>query len=155
MIKTRVFDVAKYILDKVGPMTTWKLQKLVYYSQAWSLVWDETPLFEEKILAWANGPVCEELYQAHKGEFLISSKNFAEGNVEKLTSDQKTTIDQVIASYNNKSGQWLSELTHLEEPWKKARSSQNLQPGQRGSAEITLDSMSEYYGGLDESQNTL
>ena len=30
-----VFDVSAYILDRQGPMTTWKLQKLVHYSQAW------------------------------------------------------------------------------------------------------------------------
>ena len=41
-----VFDVAAYILEKQGEMTTLKLQKLVYYSQAWSLVWDEKPLFD-------------------------------------------------------------------------------------------------------------
>ena len=54
--KIRVFDVAAYILEQKGSMTTMKLQKLVYYSQAWSLVWDEKPLFEEAIEAWANGP---------------------------------------------------------------------------------------------------
>src|SRR5680860_1872649 len=53
-----VLDVAEYILKETGSMTTMKLQKLVYYSQAWSLVWDEKPLFGEPIEAWANdGPV--------------------------------------------------------------------------------------------------
>ena len=42
-----VFDVAKYILEKKGTMSTMKLQKLCYYSQAWSLVWDDQPLFNE------------------------------------------------------------------------------------------------------------
>ena len=32
-----VFDVTKYILHKCGKMSTWKLQKLCYYSQAWHL----------------------------------------------------------------------------------------------------------------------
>ena len=41
--RIQVFDVAAYILQKTGSMTTMKLQKLVYYSQAWSLVWDEKP----------------------------------------------------------------------------------------------------------------
>ena len=36
-----VFDVASYILKKSGKMTTMKLQKLIYYSQAWALVWYE------------------------------------------------------------------------------------------------------------------
>ena len=39
-----VFDTAKYILEKCGTMSTMKLQKLCYYSQAWSLVWDDAPL---------------------------------------------------------------------------------------------------------------
>ena len=39
-----VFDAAAYILEQSGEMTAMKLQKLVYYSQSWSLVWDEEPL---------------------------------------------------------------------------------------------------------------
>lgn len=57
-----VFDVAEYILQKLGEVTTMKLQKLVYYCQAWSLVWDEQPLFEDDFQAWANGPVCPALF---------------------------------------------------------------------------------------------
>ena len=39
-----VFDTAKYILEQKGNMSTMKLQKLCYYAQAWSLVWDDAPL---------------------------------------------------------------------------------------------------------------
>ena len=39
-----VFDVATYILQKRGDMSCMKLQKLCYYAQAWSLVWDTTKL---------------------------------------------------------------------------------------------------------------
>ena len=53
-----VFDVAKYIIEKQGQLTAMKLQKLVYYSQVWTLVWDEEPLFPEVIQAWGKGPVC-------------------------------------------------------------------------------------------------
>ena len=56
-----VLDVAASILKQHGPMSTWKLQKLCYYSQAWSLVWDEEPLFSEDIQAWAHGPVIPKL----------------------------------------------------------------------------------------------
>jgi hypothetical protein len=47
-------DFAAYVLAEQGEMTTWKLQKLVYYSQAWHLVWDGEPLFTERIEAWAG-----------------------------------------------------------------------------------------------------
>src|SRR5680860_208464 len=68
-----VLDVAEYILKETGSMTTMKLQKLVYYSQAWSLVWDEKPLFGEPIEAWANGPVVRALYEAHRGRFQVDT----------------------------------------------------------------------------------
>lgn len=51
---TSIFDVAAYVLDKLGVMTTMKLEKLCYYSQAWSLVWDERRLFPERFEAWAT-----------------------------------------------------------------------------------------------------
>ena len=139
------FDVAQYILDKLGCITTWKLQKLCYYSQAWSLVWDDEPLFSERIEAWANGPVIPALYEKHRGAFLISSVS---GDPGKLNQNQRETVDVVIATYGEKSANWLSELTHREAPWCNARERAGLVPGDRGNAEITLDDMAEYYGGL-------
>jgi uncharacterized phage-associated protein len=64
---TTVFDVAKYIIEKQGSMSTMKLQKLVCYAQAWSLVWDDTPIFEQKIEAWVGSPIIKELYDAFNG----------------------------------------------------------------------------------------
>lgn len=144
-----VHDVARYILTKLGedgklPVTTWKLQKLVYYSQAWSTVWDDEALFNEKIKAWANGPVCPELYAQHKGQLKIS--DLPKGDPSVLSKDQRDTIDEVILHYGPKTAQYLSELTHRERPWIEARG--DLAPGERGSSEITLESMAEYYGSL-------
>ena len=51
-----VHDVAKFILKERGSMTVMKLHKLLYYAQAWTLVWDEKPLFCQKIEA-----VCDVL----------------------------------------------------------------------------------------------
>lgn len=70
------FDVAKYILEKKEDISEVKLQKLVYYCQAWSLVWDENELFHEDFEAWANGLVVRELYNAHRGLFKVNADNF-------------------------------------------------------------------------------
>ena len=141
-----VHDVAAYILDRKGSMSAMKLQKLVYYSQAWSLVWDEEPLFPQKVQAWANGPVVGELYEAHRGLFKISSVELVTGDPKKLTKEQKKTIDSVLRFYGDKGSQWLSDLTHLERPWMEAR--KGLAPGDRGNNEITHSAMAEYYGSL-------
>lgn len=138
------FDVASYILQKCGSITAMKLQKLVYYCQAWSLVWDEAPLFKEKIEAWSNGPVVRELFEAHKGQFLVSK--LSNGDPSKLSPIHIETIDAIINNYGEKSSQWLSDLTHSENPWKEGRN--GLSDSERGDAEITHAMMAEYYGSL-------
>jgi uncharacterized phage-associated protein len=40
-IMASVHDVAAFIIEKLGPISAMKLEKLVYYAQAWSLVRDE------------------------------------------------------------------------------------------------------------------
>lgn len=139
-----VFDVAAYILERCGPMTTWKLQKLVYYSQAWSLVWDDAELFDEEIQAWANGPVVRELYNYHRGSYHIGV--MARGDSRNLTDDQKDTIDSVIEYYGGRSPQWLSDLTHMEAPWRIAR--EGVPDGERSDRVIPKEHLAEYYGSL-------
>jgi uncharacterized phage-associated protein len=142
---TSVHDVAAYILGKyTHSIPAIKLQKLVYYSQAWSLAWEDRPLFPERIEAWVNGPVVPVLYEQHRGQYAVSS--WPLGNACKITEDDASTIDAVLSFYGRRSSQWLSDLTHSEDPWIKAR--RGLHPSQRGTAEITLESMAEYYTSL-------
>ena len=107
-------DVAKYVLEKRGSMTTWKLQKLVYYSKAWHLVWEGEPLFPEHIEAWANGPVVRDLYDVHRQQY--SRSTWPKGKIGSLSPEQRGSIDAVLDFYGDKSGHWLSELTHQEAP---------------------------------------
>ena len=140
-----VFDVAKYILEVCGRMSTMKLQKLCYYAQAWSLVWDDEPLFNEEFEAWANGPVCKELYNATKGIFSVIAED-EQGNSDTLSDNQKDTINVVLHHYAKHNAQWLSQLTHMEDPWQLART--NVPAGVSSSNVISKASMAEYYGGL-------
>jgi uncharacterized phage-associated protein len=140
----RVDDVAAAILERQGSMSTWKLQKLVYYAQAWHLVWEERPLFEDRIEAWANGPVVRNLYERHRGWFSVES--WPAGHSADLTPDESSTIDAVLETYGDKTAAWLSELTHQEPPWRDARV--GLAHGERGNVEITQEAMAEYYGSL-------
>lgn len=141
----KAIDIACHILNELGPMTTMKLQKLVYYCQAWSLVWDDKPLFNDPIEAWANGPVVPNLYEAHRGKFKLGSGDL--GNTcKKLNSTQIATIEAVLKFYGKKTSQWLSDLTHQEGPWRNAR--KGVPPGERSNKVITLAAMAEYYGSL-------
>jgi len=139
-----VLDVAAFILKRCGKMTAMKLQKLVYYCQVWSLVWDEKPLFREEIEAWASGPVVRKLFDAHRGKYSLSSLSVP--RPRKLNQDQKETIKAVLDYYGDKSSQWLSDLTHMEAPWKNAR--EGIPEGERGDTIIKRPEMHEYYSGL-------
>lgn len=145
-IMASVFDVAKYVLKHLGPVTTMKLEKEVYYCQAWSLGWDEKPLFDEDFEAWANGPVCPQLFVRHKGKFIIDESEFNDIADYDFTKDELETMNAVLDYYGDKDPQWLSELTHKEAPWKEARS--GIPAGAYCNNVIQKTSMLQYYGGL-------
>lgn len=141
-----VFDVAKYILSKTGTITTMKLQKLVYYCQAWHLVWHEEALFKEEIQAWANGPVCPAQYNEHRGAFKISYSNIRKGNDNNLSMEQKQAVNKVVDFYGRKSAEWLIMLSHSEKPWIDARV--GLRDGDNGSVTIPINAIAEYFSTL-------
>lgn len=141
-----VKQLAKYILDQLGTMTTMKLEKLCYYCQAWSMAWDEIPLIEENFEAWANGPVCPELYHIHKGMYVISSTDISADYFGVFDDNQIDTINKVLQYYGDKEPFWLSELTHKEYPWAHAR--EGYAPGERCNQIIPLEDMQDYYSSL-------
>ena len=141
-----IFDAAKQILEKSGPVSTWKLQKLCYYAQAWSIAWTDKPIFQEDFEAWANGPVCPVLYAAHKGKYTISGNDLRNGDSAALDEDQRDTIDRVLEYYGSWDPYTLREQTHGEDPWKSARG--DLPEGVSSNRIISKSSMGEYYGSL-------
>lgn len=141
-----IFDVAKYITESMGEISAMKLQKLMYYSQAWNLVWEEEPLFTNDFQAWANGPVLPSLYARHRGQFKVDATLFADGDCNVLTAEQRANIDKVLGFYGEQTAQWLSNLTHQENPWLHARG--ELPAGASSEEIIPQADIHEYYSSL-------
>ncbi|MDR2360759.1 MAG: DUF4065 domain-containing protein [Oscillospiraceae bacterium] len=141
-----VFDVAKYIIRKMGEITAMKLQKLCYYTQVWTLAWDGVPLFSEDFQAWADGPVCVELFARHKGRFLLREDDLDVYLPDTLTPEQLTNIDIVLKDYGDYQPFELSDMTHQERPWREARGSTPI--GERCENIISKENMRDYYAGL-------
>lgn len=117
-----VVDVAAYILRRCGTMTTMKLQKLAFYSQAESLTHRGIPLFDEDFQAWRGGPVCYDLYVQHRGKFLIRDGELPYPDDDTvLNEDERSIIDRVCDRLSSMSGNELSQRTHSERPWVEAR----------------------------------
>lgn len=141
-----VVDVAKYIAERTGPLSAMKLQKLMYYAQAWNLVWEESPLFEEDFQAWANGPVLPDLYARHRGMFSVDAGLFADGNSASISEAERANIEKVLGFYAEQTAQWLSNLTHQEAPWLDARGETPI--GAFSNTVITTAAMHEYYSSI-------
>lgn len=62
--------IAKHILGackaKQDFITNLKLQKLLYYSQAWHLAIYDEPLFQDRIEAWVHGPVVPSVFREYR-----------------------------------------------------------------------------------------
>ena len=133
-----IFDTAKFILEVCGKMSTMKLQKLCYYAQVWSLVWDDAPLFDEDFQAWRNGPICPELFARLEGKFSCTADDIP-GDSSILNDMQRETLQLVPDHYGDKDMQWLSQLTRMEDPWKQAFAVSDK-------AVMTKESIRIYYG---------
>ena len=119
-------DIANYILilsdePDVGELiSNLKLQKLVYYCQAFYLAMTGKPLFEEDIEAWAHGPVIPSIYHEFKkygSNAIPIPKKFDESV---LSEDEKEIINEVYEVYGQYSAWRLRNLTHNEPPYNNA-----------------------------------
>lgn len=144
-----IFDVANYFISQsnIGEgsiITPLKVQKLCYYAQAWSLVWDDEPLFANEFQAWAHGPANYDLFDKYKSHgyhpILEIDEDF---KAELFTVNQIETLNAIWDSYGIYDAKYLEDLTHQEEPWKKARG--NCSPGERCTSIISIESMKEFY----------
>lgn len=121
----KILDVARYLIYlsynvRIESLTPLKMQKLLYFCQGWSYVWDEKPLFNQKFEAWQYGPVNPDVYDYFKA-YRAGEIPEHEGSVpHNLTEDEQETIEVVWKKYCEKSAFGLVEMTHEAGPWKDA-----------------------------------
>lgn len=130
--------------DKKASLTHKKLQKLLYYAQAWSLVFNDRKLFNEPIEAWVHGPVVPSLYHNFK-QFGYSRFEIKDGVSEpQLKDEDQNVIDSVWSTYGKYDADYLEMLTHSEEPWINAR--EGVGSFESCKNEISLTDMKDFYG---------
>lgn len=126
-----ITDVAAFILNHTGTVTTMKLHKLAFYAQAEHLVKHQgAPLFPEDFYAWRSGPVCPLLFILHRNKFIIRPGELPYGDPDRLTDEDKGLIMRVCTLMGNMTGAELGERVCSEDPWLHARG--NLKPCDTG-----------------------
>jgi uncharacterized phage-associated protein len=125
-------------------LTNKKLQKLLYYAQAWNLVLRKKELFKEDFEAWVHGPAIPVVYQAFRdcGASVITI-DVEEKDLKNLSADEQGLLNEVWQVYGKYDASYLELLTHNEVPWLKARN--GSMPYEASNAAISKKAMREYY----------
>lgn len=127
--------------DSGDSTTHLKVQKLLYYAQAWHLLAFDTPLFDEDMQAWAHGPVVPSVYHEFK-QYGFNSIPEYKGS-EEIEKASEEILSQVANIYGEFSAKRLEAMTHLEDPWRDARG--ELAPEARCDAVIPKDAIKIYF----------
>lgn len=144
-----VHTVADFFIRKVDreagdDITHFKLQKLLYYAQAWHLAMHNEALFSDHFEGWVHGPVCREIYERfrHLGWSPIPPDEATSGSGE-LDEDTLAFLEEVWDVYGQYTAPRLERMTHEEDPWREAR--KGLAPQDAGHGVLNEDTMRHYY----------
>ena len=138
-------DIARYFIMRAyedgieAEMTNMKVQKLLYYVQSLHLALYNELLFEEEIQAWRYGPVCPPAYKFYSD---FEAKQLPIPRKESLLQlPSKTTelLEEIWRYFGGYHAYRLSDMTHGEFPWKKAR--KGLPPEASSIEPILIDDM--------------
>jgi uncharacterized phage-associated protein len=142
-----VLDVADYLLSQHGYLSMRRLEYLCFYIQAWSLAWNRGPVFSEQITAEDDGPSIRALRRKQAN---LDKLGYVGGDWDTVhhSPKHKATITDVFAFYADRSLGQLHDLSTNELPWELARKSLNNPYDPFVHPEITLASLSSFYGDL-------
>jgi uncharacterized phage-associated protein len=151
--------VTHYVNQRGDSVSPKKLQKLLYYVEAWHLVHFNKSIVEEDFEAWVHGPVLPSLYHELKpfgfNDLRVVAEEFdtPDEKVEDiiksngLSDDQLGLIYSVLDRYAGLTSMQLELLTHKETPWIEARG--DCKPHEPCKNKISKPKMRDFYTSLN------
>lgn len=140
-------DVSSYIINYCTKrdylMSNLKLQKILYFSQAYFLLSKHEPCFDDTIEAWDIGPVIPAAYKEYKkygsGNIWIMNHCLEEDCYNDIIlDDDKKLICAVVDRFADYSAADLARITRNQSPWMDA-----YVPNRHN--EITVKAIEEYF----------
>lgn len=139
-------NVAKYLIylasrELVGDnqeregITNLKLQKVLYFVQAYYLAKLNRPIFSDNIEAWEYGPVVPSIYRKYRSN--VSNPIILEEDKSSLSEEDKKMVRKIWDTFGGYSASRLVDITHAHSPWKEANKT--------SSQIISHKSLKEYY----------
>lgn len=132
-----------------------KLQKILYYIQAWHMVYfNGMRIFDEAPEAWAQGPTYRSIYEWSKELCIFDEEEIKESacpkpdaeDLKSLSEEQADFLQSIMKQYGTMSTMQLLFRTMTELPWNEAR--EGLRPFDSPVKPISLKTMRSYYAKL-------
>ena len=138
-IASSYFIMRAYEDGLEAEMTNRKVQKLLYYSQSLHLALYDEPLLAAEIQAWRYGPVCPLAYRFYSNFEAQQLPVPQQESLLQIPPEKKELLEEVWEYFGGYHAFGLSDMTHQEFPWKKAR--KNLPPDASSTEPILLNDM--------------
>jgi uncharacterized phage-associated protein len=121
---TTATQVADWIVrfryeEFAAPVDPMSLEKLIYYAQSFHLALRDRELFPDQIAAWRHGPVVRAVFDRYCS--YQANPIILEGAGKRLDSSLEDFLREVMVFFGSYTAIQLSNATHAEEPWQKAR----------------------------------
>ncbi len=141
-------NVAKYFIhlaskELVGDnqeregITNLKLQKILYFAQAYYIAKLGRALFSDDIEAWEYGPVVSRVYKKYRSN---GSNPIIDDGKSSLSEEDKKVVQIIWNTFGGYSASKLVNITHAHTPWKEANKT--------SSQIISNKALKEYYSPL-------
>ena len=117
-------------------ITNLKLQKILYFAQAYYLAKFNKPLFNNNIEAWEYGPVIPDVYRRFK-KYGSKPIILEEDESSLSEKDKEILLKEIWETFGGYSVSRLVDITHAHAPWKDAYASKDKI--------ISNKSLGEYY----------
>ena len=151
--KYRIYSVSLYLIDKEKEIDALELQKTLYFTNILFNIINKKELFKEYSESWIHGPVYKDIYEAfsYYGSQNIDYNELVKGKEIDLTKEEKEFLDAIIDAFGYYNGRILREMTHLTDPWIKAR--EGLKEDEQSNRRIEQKDIEEYAKKIEKEYN--
>jgi uncharacterized phage-associated protein len=121
-------DIARYVIfychEHKYPISNLKLQKILYFIQAYFLVEVGKPCFSDVIEAWDYCPIVPDVYREYRIYGSLNIPCTDDGSEFRyIKSDDYDSLNRILAEVSKNTESQLKYITNNQSPWINARKS--------------------------------
>ena len=143
--KGKIYQIVNWFLsqsEEDNYITHLALQKLLYFSQGWSYVFNNSSLFSDDCEAWVHGAVYRIIFDEFKK---FKYHPLPQMNTQITLIPEEITLLEFVKKYyfNVYTAKTLEKICHLEKPFILAR--ENVSPEKNSENKIQKEHIQTYY----------